>query len=455
MKRLGTLRALLMIGSVATTLLLGLTGCRKPAEDTPVPAQLVILTPHNETIRDTFQEGFWNWHVRARGVPVEITWIYRGTPQCVDYVADGTKPRGEGDRYTPADLMFGGGLTDHARLAALGLSQPIDVGDALAALPAEVQGTPTRDPNKHWFTTGLSSFGILYNAEACRQRDIAPPQTWADLAAPRFAGWLAIADPAASGSHRECCVLILEQLGWDAGWQTLMGILANTRALNSRSGDALRQVRAGTALATFAVNFDGLAEVAESDGALAYVDPAGLTSATPDFISGLTTGRNSQVARDFIRYVLSEEGQTLWGVERDHRAPYGQTLYHYPIVPAIYTKYAGHMAGLRDPSVEPLGKPLDAQRAAHLGRLVSPLVWAICGEGRHVLLQQAWARATALDPADANAAALRTALAAPPFDLSAGLAQGAQLENASDADVAALRAKWAAEFAARYAPTGS
>lgn len=452
MKRFAAALSLLVLGTLSTAALLGLSGCRKPVEDTPAPVQLVILTPHNETIRDTFQEGFWNWHVRARGVPVEITWIYRGTPQCVDYVAEGAKPRGEGDRYAPADLMFGGGLTDHARLAALGLSQPIDVGDALTALPADVQGTPTHDPNNHWFATGLSSFGILYNAEACRQRGIAPPQTWADLASPRFAGWLAIADPAASGSHRECCVLILEQLGWDAGWPTLMGILANTRALNSRSGDAIRQVRAGTALATFTVNFDGLAEVAESDGALAYVDPAGLTSATPDFISGLTTGRNTQVARDFIRYVLSEEGQALWGVERDHRAPYGQTLYHYPIAPEIYAKYAGHMAGLRDPSAAPLGKPLDAQRAANLGRLITPLVWAICGEGRHVQLQQAWARAAALEPGDANAATLRAALTAPPFDLNTALTQGAHVETATDADVAALRAQWAALFAGRYTP---
>lgn len=370
-----------------------LTGCEQQEpirSGVPETKHLTVLTPHSEPIRQAFGTGFWHWHLEKYGQPAEITWVYRGTPQCVEYVRLGYERDQEGVRHKQPDVMFGGGVTDHAMLAADELSRAIDLGADFVGVPAEVNGIRTRDKQGYWYATGLSSFGLLVNAEACQVRGIVAPTTWTDLAEPRFFGWLAVADPMASGSHRECLMLTLQSQGWNAGWATIVRILGNTRALNQRSGDALKQVQTGTALATFCVNFDGMSVAAGSEGALRYVDPPGATTVTPDVISVLEGTEAPALAEKFVQYVLSEEGQALWGVQRDHRAPYGPTLYHYPIRPELYTDHAGLLAVERNPLKEDFGLRVEAATAAGQGNLLKALVAAACQGENHVRLQQAW-----------------------------------------------------------------
>ncbi|MCK4340757.1 MAG: extracellular solute-binding protein [Phycisphaerae bacterium] len=430
----------------------GLAGCEQKAplgtDHMPKPPRkLTILTPHGGAIRETFETGFWNWHLEQRKTPVNITWIYRGTPQCVEYMRAAGGGVSEGERYTRADLMFGGGLSDHGKLAAEGFARAVDLGGALAEIPGDVHGTPTRDAQGRWFVTGLSSFGIVYNERACAQRGITPPTTWDDLADPRFYGWVAVADPLASGSHLECLILVVQHKGWADGWGTIIRILANARALNARSGDALRQVRAGTALATFAVNFDGMALAAESAGALKYIDPPGATAASLDIISVLSTASDIELAKDFVRYVLSEEGQALWGVIREHRAPYGETLYHYPIAPSVYEKYADHLAVAQNPLQVEFGLQVDPDQTTRWGSLLKPLVRAVCDEGNHVRLQQAWrAVIDAHLPPEALAE-----LTAPPFDEQATPELSARFQAADTPELRQQVDEWTALFSRKYA----
>ncbi len=430
---------------------LAVWGCEQKAASSAAatsvePEELTILTPHSAKIRATFEEGFWNWHLHARKRPVRIRWIDRGSPQCVEYVRDFAERRARGSREPKPDVMFGGGIIDHAGLATAGLSKPIDLGDTLAGIPAEVTGQPTRDAAGHWFATGLSSFGILYNAEACVQRGVAAPGTWADLAEPRFHGWVALADPRASGSHRECLALILQHEGWERGWGTVLRILANTRALAARSSAALDQVGSGVALATVAVNFEGAARAAESAGRLEYVDPPGATAATPDIVSVLYTAANVELAKDFVRYLLSEEGQALWAVRREQRAPYGDTLYHYALAPAVYEKYAGKLAVDRNPLEVGFGMLVNPREAPLQGALVKLLVRAAC-EGHHVLLQNIWHELIARD----QPAALLAELVAPPCDELTAHELAAEYVQASPDEARQLVETWRAVFADKYA----
>ncbi len=428
-----------------------LVGCdRRPSRTAiakpVVTKELTILTPHREEIRDTFAEGFWNWHLTNRGAPVRVKWVYRDTPQCVEYVRSILEMRISRTHYAIPDVVFGGGVADHATLAAEGLSQAIDCGPALDNLPDHLNGHVTRDAGGRWVATGFSSFGILFNKFACEQRGIEPPTTWADLADPRFFGWVALSDPRTSGSHRECLTMILQHEGWSAGWPTVMRILANARGLNSRSSEALEQVETGIALATFAVNFDGQARAAENP-ALEYVDPPGATAVSPDIVSVLSTAADAELAADFVRYVLSEEGQALWAVRREYTAPYGQTLYHYAISPDIYTKYAGKLAVSGNPLDAGFGLELDAEGALWQGRLLKSLVMAACNGANHVRLQQAWM--SLIDrglPADALAR-----LTEPPFDEQRAAECATTFEQPDSAAAVELLAEWSATFAQRYA----
>ena len=441
----------LALFSIAAPLAALLPGCGSgpaPAvtrNATPRKA-LVLITPHNEMIRYAFEVGFASWYLEHKGAVVNIEWIFRGTPDCVAYVERVPGLVARREPIPRPDVMFGGGIADHARLADGGLSTPLDLDDVIAAYPTDVNGIPTRDPKNRWFATGLSSFGLLINAAACAAREIPAPATWADLAEPRFASWLAIADPRFSGSHRECLALTLEQLGWEQGWPVIMRMLANTRALSGRSGAALDLTISGHTLATFAVNFDGAARAAGSGGPARYLIPSGATAVTPDVISALQVGEHPDVAADFVRFVLSEEGQALWAVSSEERNTPGESLYHYPIDPAIYEKYAGALCVDLNPFADPPGLTINAERARTRGVLLEVLIPAAAGDN-HIELQRLWERVRAAgSPTD-----LVTELLAPPFDDAQALAHGARLAAATTDEEAALLAEWSQMFTERYA----
>lgn len=424
-------------------------GCDNPESSAspaaPAVSTLTIVTPHNEAIRSAFSDGFARWYAQQRGRRVALDWVVRGTPQCVEYVDRAFQSAPEEFRADIPDLMFGGGIGDHRLLADRGYSRKVDLGKALEGIPAEVAGLPTRDPQGRWYGTGLSSFGILYNARACRERGIQPPATWSDLADPRFAGWIGVADPAASGSHRECMLIMLQHLGWERGWPTLMQILANASALNRRSADAISGVQAGVFLAAFAVNFDGMRAAAESGGDLVYVNPAGATAVSPDVVSLLNSPRPDEAARDFVRFLLSEEGQLLWaGKAADGRGG-GAVLYHYPIVTQIYEQHAAGLCVTENPLAADFGVTFDLNRAERLGPALQLLVKAAAGPN-HIRLQRAWARVRAAGaPPDAVAA-----LFAPPLVENAAAELAERLNGADAATGQAMFDEWSARFQQRY-----
>jgi ABC-type Fe3+ transport system substrate-binding protein len=436
--------------AVGVLALVGLWGCN-PAAQTPTHTtmtkpvrRLVVLTPHNPEIQYAFTAGFVRWAQEHLDEKVHIEWIYRGTPQCVDYVRR-VSARDARDAGDFPDLMFGGGLAAHGTLRDERLSRPVDVGDAMENVPAEVNGYPTRDAEGYWFATGLSSFGIFYHREACEARGIAPPKTWSDLADPRFFEWVALADPRASGSHRECLTFILQSQGWDQGWQTIHRILGNVRALSARSGDALRLVQSGYALATFAVNFDALPRVVDSDGKLAYIDPEGATAATPDIISALKAGPASELADHFINYVLSEEGQLLWSVKAEDRMTPGATLYHYPLRPGLYDTHAEQLSVSLNPFKKDFGLKVDVDQARKQSLILKPLVAAACGKN-HIPMQQIWEQIIA----DGSPPALVEVLSTAPMDEATALAAQPDFDDPDSYEYEEKMAQWVGLFEAQY-----
>lgn len=419
-------------------------GCDNDSAKPPPspPKRITIVTPHNDAIRSAFSIGFSNWHDKKYGNSVYINWVVRGTPECVSYV-ESVGQSADRESRREADVMFGGGINDHQLLAEHKLSRALKIDDALKDIPATVGGLPTRDPAGNWFATGLSSFGILYNDRASAQRGIAPPQTWEDLADPRFFSWIGVADPDASGSHLQCMVLILQKYGWQDGWSRLIRILANGRALVERSAAALRQTQNGVFLATFAVNFDGIAAQHETRDAVKYVHPLGATSATPDVVSALQSASDPALAEAFVRYCLTEDAQMLWGLQPESDA--GDALYHYPILPAVYEKHAARLSVKENPFKADFGLQYDVAKAADESRILAPLVESACRDN-HVLLQQAWQAVIAAKMPPAAVAELTS----PPFDEKTAFELGRKFKDAAPQDAEKLRADWSAAFAAKY-----
>jgi hypothetical protein len=239
-------------------------------------------------------------------------------------------------------------------------------------------------------------------------------------------------------------LLILQHLGWDRGWPTLMQILANASAMNRRSADALSGVQSGIFLAAFAVNFDGMRLAADSNGELVYVNPAGATAISPDVTSVLNSPRPEEPARDFLRFLLSDDGQLLWagkpGVERGNEA----ALYHYPIVPRIYADHADHLCIAENPFDAHFGVAFDLARAEALGAALPLLVKAAAGPN-HIRLQRASAELRG-----ARAEGRTQNLFAPPMAEDALLAVGRSVSGSDPDGAQQLLNNWTRLFRERY-----
>jgi ABC-type Fe3+ transport system substrate-binding protein len=264
----GVLPLLLFLGLVLAAPLL----LRQPHEAGNGSAEdsLVIISPHDETIRFEFTRAFADYYRKKTGRTVRIDWrLPGGTTEIVRYLdsefeaafraywsgtlhrpwtrevlesfsnprvrADGH--RSDDDRGSPGetarkaflssdagcgiDLLFGGGSFDFVNLASRGFLVDSGVltrfpelfgsgGDL--AIPRSLGGEPYWDERGRWVGTCLAGFGICYNTDVLTRLGVpSPPKQWTDLADARFFKAIALADPTKSGSAAKAFELLIQQ----------------------------------------------------------------------------------------------------------------------------------------------------------------------------------------------------------------------------------------------------
>lgn len=420
-------------------------GCGEDAPPPP-PQRLVVLSPHPAAISNAFTVRFYAWYRERYNQTVTVQWISKGTTECHQYLAEmleGAPASLPEERAI--DVFFGGDVPVHADLARRGCLQPIPVSaETLAAIPRDLHGQTLYAEDKRWIGSALSGLGILYNRAAGEARGIPAPRTWADLALPVYANWIAAADPARSGSTNHCLILSLLQQGWDGGWATLAGVLANTSGLLPASSQIGTNVAAGVSVVGFEPEFLGRMQIEGMPGVLDFVSPAGATGIAPDPISVPAGARHPALAARFVEFVLSPEGQALWALDAANGGPEGEPLYRYPIRPDIYEKYGDKLLVKGNPFKDPAELPVDPKLQEAYTLLVPRLVSAACGKN-HLLLQQAWKKALAEGPESASLKLLKS----PPFDQATAL-QHAAVCGQGEQKAAQLEAAWSAVFRERY-----
>ena len=225
--------------------------------------ELVVISPHNEAIRQAFAEGFSQWHREKYGSPVRIDWrVIGGTTEIMRYLASEYAasakrffkaqriawPSGGGDivlaRKCPdgtgtawalwqafracdnpreiscrMDVFFGGGVYDHEKAEKQGLTVPawgaagpppglFEDASGRVLIPREMNGEVWR--GDAYYGSVLSAFGICYNFDRLKDLGIdRPPSVWEDLTDPRYFGQLGLADPTKSGSVAKAFEMIV------------------------------------------------------------------------------------------------------------------------------------------------------------------------------------------------------------------------------------------------------
>jgi ABC-type Fe3+ transport system substrate-binding protein len=353
--------------------------------------RLVVITPHDQDIRNEFRWAFADWHRKKYGQPIELEFLVPGGTSDVRRQLETlykTIRAAHAGALPPEDqvdsgiqIAWGGGDVFFDReLKPLGILRPLDLSPRQLAeifpQPA-LSGSNLYDRKStppQWVGVCLSSFGIVYNADVCSALEVPPPQTWDDLTDPRFIGAVALCDPTHSATATAMDMLILQRAmadaetkflddpinrgksakvlkncpayqaaldaGFAAGMSTLTRIAANARYVTNDSTRIPTDVALGDSAAGMAIDFYGrVTEETVGPRREQFVLPKDATAVNPDPVAILygTHGPMLDYANHFVEFLLSPEGQRLWilkvgqpGGPRRHalrRPPVRQSVY--------------------------------------------------------------------------------------------------------------------------------
>jgi len=419
-----------------------------PAADNEV----VVISPHWDGIKEETSRAFSHWHEKKYGQPATIRWREAGggASQIVRFL----RAEYQTDPSSGIDVLYGGGVAIFSDLEKDGLLTPYDPpADVLAGIPAQLNGMNLSDPGRRWFGAALSGFGIITNERARQAVGLPEVRTWADLTDPRLAGWVSACDPRASSSVMQIYEIILQANGWDKGWALLMEMSGNVRSFLPSAPASAVEVGMGDSAYGVAIDFYGQAQASfYGPENVSFVLPAGQTVITPDSIAILKNPPHPEMARRFLEFVLSRDGQLLWMLPKG--SPGGATrnvINRMSVMPGLYDELAGVTPVLNNPfkmkSDFVYSEQVGSKRRAILSVLIG--AWMI---DTHDLLEAAWKALHSPDAQQLPAAKQQALLAefvAPPCT-EQELLQLADADWKNPVKRTALVNQWQSEATDRY-----
>jgi ABC-type Fe3+ transport system substrate-binding protein len=359
------------------------TAAAREADD-----RLVVITPHNESIRAEFGEAFASWWKQRSGRTIHIDWRTPGGTSEIRMVLDaGFKAAEEtGNEGIGMDVFFGGGEPDFAGQAKKGRFVPLRVFDTYpewfaegGAIPSSFTGERYRDDDRTWTGVCISQFGICYNPAFIARLGLPAPAVWSDLGDPRYAGTLALADPTKSGSVARTFELLVQgemqrELrarpndreaaladGWASGLRLIQRMAGNARYFTDSASKIPHDVGQGNAAAGMCIDFYGRSyahDLKDRDGSprVVWIAPEGGTTLSADPIAVLKGAPNREVAQSFVEFCLTPEAQLLWFTRPGMpHGPVERALHRTPIRRDVYTD--DHLAASTIPGVRPYDDP--------------------------------------------------------------------------------------------------
>ncbi|WP_370643122.1 ABC transporter substrate-binding protein [Bordetella sp. LUAb4] len=176
-------------------------------------------------------------------------------------------------------------------------------------VPDKIGSFPINDTAGLYFGQALAGYGIMYNTRYLKAHKLTAPVEWKDLLAPAWFGHVGITSPSRSGTMHLTAETILQGEGWTEGWRTLLRMSGNSSAVTERSFGVPDGVNNGQFGAGPVIDFFGLSSKF-SKFPVEFVYPSE-TSIVPANIALIAGAKNTEEAKQFIRYSLDLPGQEL------------------------------------------------------------------------------------------------------------------------------------------------
>ncbi|MGV6874809.1 extracellular solute-binding protein [Pseudochelatococcus sp. B33] len=149
---------------------------------------------------------------------------------------------------------------------------------------------------------GISALAIVWNPKSGTPK----PAEWSDLTQPAFKDLVTLPDPAQSGASFE---LVAALNGAAGNWKLFEDLAANGAVVAGANAAALNPVLQGAKAAVFgAVDYISLAGQQKGES-VEVIFPASGTVIAPRPVVILNWSKNQDEAKQFVDYILSDEGQ--------------------------------------------------------------------------------------------------------------------------------------------------
>lgn len=202
-------------------------------------------------------------------------------------------------------------------------------------IPRRLSGYPVNDPDGYYSGFAAGGYGIMWNNEYLDKHNLSRPKQWVDLTRPEYFGHIGMSAPSRSGTTHLTIEAILQLKGWGPGWAMIKGIASNAKVITAKSTQVPKGVVAGEFGIGIVIDFFGLAEKAKG-APVDFIYPKA-TVLVPANIGILKNAPEPELAKEFIEFLVSPEGQKLLLVPQISRLPIRPEIYNDEL-PSFYPR---------------------------------------------------------------------------------------------------------------------
>jgi iron(III) transport system substrate-binding protein len=245
----------------------------------------------------------------AQEAPVYIDAFEQDTGIEVEWVrlsAGEALARLEAERNNPqVSVWFGGPSPEYIVAAQRGLLEPYRPSLDYPLEP------PARADDWAWSGFNFGVIGFACNTTFFSEPRLQCPEDWSALQNPALERQISVAYPYTSGTAYITLVALLEHMGEPAGWNFVKQLDAQVHHYNSSGSAAVTQAGLGEVAVGIAFAHDILKKGIERGYPIALSIPSDGTASEIGAVALVRGGRQQQLGRQFIDWLLGERAQNL------------------------------------------------------------------------------------------------------------------------------------------------